>query len=73
MISLKGIGWVETRDGVNGRDHLGIQAQSVHVYSQLFDAITNITPRARYFSFYCWLVKWLIEVQPREPAPPLRA
>lgn len=66
MPEMYAIGWVKTAFESTGRDHLGLQSQSVHVYSQLFDAITNITPRARYFTFYCWLTKWLAENHPND-------
>ena len=40
-----------------GRDHLGMQATSVATYSYLVPGLTNLTQRARYFSFYPWLVE----------------
>lgn len=40
-----------------GRDHLGMQATSVATYSYLVPGLTNLTQRARYYSFYPWLVK----------------
>lgn len=39
-----------------GRDHLGMQATSVATYSYLVPGLTNLTQRARYYSFYPWLV-----------------
>ena len=39
-----------------GRDHLGMQATSVATYSFLVPGLTNLTQRARYYSFYPWLV-----------------
>lgn len=39
-----------------GRDHLGMQATSVATYSYLVPGLTNLTQRARYFSYYPWLV-----------------
>lgn len=40
-----------------GRDHLGMQATSVATYSYLVPGLTNLTQRARYYSYYPWLVE----------------
>ena len=40
-----------------GRDHLGMQATSVATYSFLVPGLTNLTQRARYYSYYPWLVE----------------
>jgi len=40
-----------------GRDHLGLQATSVATYSFLVPGLTNLTQRARYYSYYPWLVE----------------
>ena len=48
--------WVSPPQAIGGLDHLGTQAPCVLVYSQLLPGITNVTDRARYYSFYPWLV-----------------
>ncbi len=40
-----------------GRDHLGMQATSVATYSFLVPGLTNLTQRARYYSYFPWLVE----------------
>jgi hypothetical protein len=52
-------GWVSPPLSIGGLDHLGTQAPCVLVYSQLLPGITNVTDRARYYSFYTWLI-WSI-------------
>lgn len=42
-------------DFVEGLDHLGIQVVSTNIYSRLVPGISNLTDRARYFSFYSWV------------------
>jgi len=49
-------GWVKAPKGIGGLDHLGVQAPCIQVYSQLLPGITNVTDRARYYSFYPWLI-----------------
>lgn len=41
---------------IGGLDHLGTQAPCVLIYSQLLPGITNVTDRARYYSFYPWFL-----------------
>ena len=48
--------WIEPIKPINGIDHLGIQAVSISHYQTLFPGITNLTQRARYFSFYPWIL-----------------
>ena len=48
--------WVLAPQSVDGLDHLGTQAPCVLIYSQLLPGITNVTERARYYSFYPWLI-----------------
>lgn len=57
MDEYKDIDWLD-RDSnqIEGLDHLGIQAISVAMYTKLLPGITNVTDRARYFSFYPWLL-----------------
>lgn len=49
-------GWVRPPNAIGGLDHLGTQAPCVLIYSQLLPGITNVTDRARYYSFYPWVV-----------------
>ena len=49
-------GWVKPPHQIGGLDHLGVQAPCIQVYSQLLPGITNVTDRARYYSFYPWLI-----------------
>ena len=51
------IGWVEPATPIRGLDHLGVQAPCVALYTQLLPGITNVTDRARYYSFYPWLIR----------------
>lgn len=48
--------WVQPPTSISGLDHLGTQAPCVLIYSQLLPGITNVTDRARYYSFYPWLL-----------------
>jgi hypothetical protein len=48
--------WVAPSQTIGGLDHLGTQAPCVLIYSQLLPGITNVTDRARYYSFYPWLI-----------------
>src|ERR1700674_4829782 len=50
------IGWVEPAKPIRGLDHLGVQSPCVALYGQLLPGITNVTDRARYYSFYPWLI-----------------
>lgn len=47
--------WVKPLAAARGLDHLGTQAPCIYQYGQLLPGITNVTDRARYFSFYPWL------------------
>ena len=51
------IGWVEPEKPIRGLDHLGVQAPSIALYTQLLPGITNVTNRARYYSFHPWLIR----------------
>ncbi|MGV7241088.1 hypothetical protein [Caballeronia sp. M23-90] len=53
--------WVEPPYSIGGLDHLGAQAPCVLIYGQLLPGITNVTDRARYYSFYPWLIWSLSE------------
>ncbi|MCM5570490.1 hypothetical protein M6I34_08215 [Burkholderiaceae bacterium FT117] len=48
--------WVSPPQAIGGLDHLGTQAPCILVYGQLLPGITNVTDRARYYSFYPWLI-----------------
>ncbi|NWD79927.1 hypothetical protein HX891_06040 [Pseudomonas reactans] len=48
--------WLKPPNASGGIDHLGTQAPCVMIYGQLLPGITNVTDRARYYSFYPWLV-----------------
>ena len=52
--------WVSPPTSIGGLDHLGTQAPCVLIYGQLLPGITNVTDRARYYSFYPWLI-WSFE------------
>ena len=51
------IGWVQPAKPIRGLDHLGVQAPCVALYGQLLPGITNVTDRARYYSFHPWLIR----------------
>jgi len=57
--------WVKKTYQTKGLDPLGVQAPSINIYGQLLPGITNVTDRARYYSFYPWMV-WAYEQQPRQ-------
>lgn len=52
--------WVSPPPAIGGLDHLGSQAPCVLIYGQLLPGITNVTDRARYYTFYPWLI-WSFE------------
>jgi hypothetical protein len=52
--------WVSAPRQIRGQDQLGCQAPCELAYSQLLPGITNVTDRARYFSFYPW-VTWSLD------------
>ncbi|MBE3724345.1 hypothetical protein HJ192_04705 [Vibrio parahaemolyticus] len=52
--------WVKPPTQIGGLDHLGVQAPCINIYSRLLPGITNVTDRARYYSFYPWLI-WALE------------
>jgi hypothetical protein len=49
-------GWISPARTTTGRDHLGVQAVSDRLYSDLLPGITNVTSRIRCYSFYPWFV-----------------
>jgi len=54
---------VKTSSHAKGLDPLGVQAPCIHLYGQLLPGITNVTDRARYYSFYPWLL-WTLDQLP---------
>jgi len=50
------VGWVKPAESISGLDHLGSAAPCVTIYSTLLPGITNVTDRARYYSFYPWFL-----------------
>ena len=57
--------WLKAPFCTKGLDPLGVQAPCIHIYGQLMPGITNVTNRARYFSFYPWLL-WKYDQLGRE-------
>jgi len=53
-------GWVKPPKQIGGLDHLGVQAPCINLYGKMLPGITNVTDRARYYSFYPWVV-WALE------------
>jgi hypothetical protein len=54
------VGWLKPPEAIGGIDHLGTQAPCIMVYSALLPGVTNVTDRARYYSFYAWVI-WSFE------------
>lgn len=52
--------WIKPPEKIKGRDHLGVRVPSETLYGKLIPGITNVTNRARYYSFYPWLI-WAIK------------
>lgn len=52
--------WVQPPKQIGGLDHLAVQAPCINIYGHLLPGITNVTDRARYFSFYPWLI-WALD------------
>jgi hypothetical protein len=48
--------WLLPPHTIGGLDHIGTQGPCILIYSQLLPGITNVTDRARYYSFYPWLI-----------------
>ena len=57
MTPTPDIGWVKPATPIRGLDHLGVQAPCIALYTQLLPGITNVTNRARYYSFHPWLIR----------------
>lgn len=54
------VAWLKEPHRSGGLDPLGVRAPCESLYTQLLPGITNVTDRARYFSFYPWLI-WAVE------------
>lgn len=52
--------WVKPPNQIGGLDHLAVQAPCINIYGRMLPGITNVTDRARYYSFYPWVV-WALE------------
>ncbi len=59
--------WVKRPYTTVGQDHLAARAVSERIYATLLPGITNVTDRARYYSFYPWLA-WAMDQQGRSLA-----
>ncbi|MDF1552523.1 MAG: hypothetical protein P1P84_05640 [Deferrisomatales bacterium] len=57
--------WIKKTYHTKGLDPLGAQAPAINIYGQLLPGITNVTDRARYYSFYPWMV-WAYDQLPGE-------
>ena len=55
--------WVKKIYHTKGLDPLGVQAPCINLYGRLLTGITNVTDRARYYSFYPWAV-WAFDQIP---------
>jgi hypothetical protein len=44
--------WLKPIKSIGGRDPLGVRMPSEIIYADLVPGITNVTDRARYYSFY---------------------
>jgi len=53
-------------NSIIGQDHLGIRYVAVNIANSLLPGITTITPRARYWSFFAWVLYDFIENSPNK-------
>ena len=60
MTRAERIAWVQPPEPIRGQDHLGVQAPCIALYAQLLPGITNVTDRARYYTFHPWVL-WSFE------------
>lgn len=59
--------WIERdRKVIDGLDQLGIELVSVSLYQAMLPGITNVTERARYYSFYPWCIHRFAQDGPAE-------
>jgi hypothetical protein len=52
--------WVKPPNAIGGLDHLAVQAPGISLYGKMLPGITNVTDRARHYSFYPWIV-WALK------------
>ena len=64
--------WLTPPYHSKGLDPLGIQAPSINIYGQLLPGITNVTDRARYYSFYPWMIRAFEETSSKKSYENLR-
>lgn len=64
--------WLTPPHHSKGLDPLGIQAPSINIYGQLLPGITNVTDRARYYSFYPWMIRAFEETSSKKSYESLR-
>lgn len=57
MTQLAEVAWVRPPEPIRGLDHIGVQAPCTALYTQLLPGLTNVTERARYYTFYPWLIR----------------
>lgn len=56
--------WTESSlNTIVGEDHLGIRSVAIAMAERLQSGITSITPRARYYSFFAWVLHDFIQTQ----------
>lgn len=55
--------WLKPPYHSRGLDPLGVQAPAINIYGQLLPGITNVTDRARYYSFYPWMIRTFEQLQ----------
>lgn len=53
---------VLTKDIVGGEDHLGVEGAAQSRQQYLLPGIITVTDRARYYSFYAWVLKRFLEL-----------
>src|ERR1051325_7441154 len=57
---MPAVAWLKGPQRIRGLDPLGVRAPCESLYTKLLPGINNVTDRARYFSFYPWLI-WAVE------------
>lgn len=55
-MTVYGPSWIMHYKTESGQDALGIRAVATNILSYLLPGIITITPRARYYAFYAWLL-----------------
>ncbi|WP_413302777.1 hypothetical protein AA0X95_24680 [Bacillus sp. 1P10SD] len=57
MQLIQGPGWTTSNvNTIKGEDHLGIRFVGISIADTLQSGITSITPRARYWAFFAWVL-----------------